>query len=211
MWIRKKIKKQAKNTLKHNYWRILGVMLILAFISGGLQLNLGQSRSESLPQNGAYFVEILSGDKLHPGKSNSDIVNEFLNSMAENSSASRPEQEYHPTRGVLSGLFNNVTVSNSFLFGFLNAINQMAFGDQIGAGIIILAGAGLMFILWLLVDNVLKVGRCRFFLETRSYYNRNIPSAVSLSGKEGWPGSLYHVFKMAVYILLGIYYYRRPY
>ena len=149
-------------------------MLILAFISGGLQLNLGQSRSESLPQNGASFAEILSGDKLHPGKSNSDIVNEFLNSLAENSSASRPEQEYHPTRGVLSGLFNNVTASNSFLFGFLNAINQMAFGDQIGAGIIILAGAGLMFILWLLVDNVLKVGRCRFFLETRSYYKTGI-------------------------------------
>ena len=178
MWKRKTLKKQAKNTLKHNYWRILGVMLIVAFIGGGLTFQVNLSPVSGQTANGQHFA----------GKSNSEIVNELLNYAREDSLLYEIGQSYHPTKGVLSGLFNNITASNSFLFGFLNALNQMIFGDRIGAGAIIFVGAVCMFFLWLLVGNVLEVGRCRFFLETRSYYKTGIGRLLMpFSVKKMWP------------------------
>ena len=64
---------------------------------------------------------------------------------------------------------NDITASGSFLFGALNAVNQMAFQGRVSAGAVIAFGALLTFCWWVLVGGVLPVGERRFFLESRVY------------------------------------------
>ena len=126
MWTRKDLKSRARQTIRNNYWRIIGAILIVAFICGDIHLNV----TDSLIRAG---------------------------------------ENYRPTRGVLAGVFNNIIRSQSFIYGFLNAMNQMIFKNRIGAGVIILIGAFFMFLFWFFVRNVISVGKCRFFLEARGY------------------------------------------
>ncbi len=123
MWTRKDIKKQARQTIRRSYWRIIAVILIVACVNGDIRLNVMDSLARA------------------------DL----------------------PDRGVLAGIVRHVVRSQSFVYGFLNAMNQMIFKNRIGAGAVILAGAFLMFLFWFFARNVLSVGRCRFFLETRGY------------------------------------------
>ncbi len=165
------LKKQARNTLRHNYWRAVGVILLLGFFTSGLRLDLS-TRLPSFEQS----VSIIEG-RADIGKTNSDIVNELLDFAREKSTFLQDlGEKYHPTAGVLSGIFNSITASGSLLFGLLNAFNQMLLGDRLGAGIVILIGTLLMFLLWFFVSNVLKVGQCRFFIQSRSYYKTGIGS-----------------------------------
>lgn len=76
---------------------------------------------------------------------------------------------FKPTRGILANLFNNITASESFIFGFLNSFNQLIFHEHIWASIIILLGAILTFFYWLFIRNVLIVGEKRFFLENHNH------------------------------------------
>lgn len=38
MWTRKALKKDARKNLKNNYWRLLGVSLLIAFVLGGMKM-----------------------------------------------------------------------------------------------------------------------------------------------------------------------------
>lgn len=38
MWNRKNLKKNGKKNLKKNYWRILGISLLVAFIASGMKV-----------------------------------------------------------------------------------------------------------------------------------------------------------------------------
>ena len=80
-----------------------------------------------------------------------------------------PEFFSSATKGVLGSLANNVSRSGSYLFGFLNAINQALFKDRIWASIIIIIGAVISLIYWIFVSKVLEVGLARFFLENKKY------------------------------------------
>ena len=50
----------------------------------------------------------------------------------------------------------------------------MIFQNKIGAGIVILIGVFISAVYWLLVSNVIVIGKCRFFLE-----NSNIRISIS--------------------------------
>ena len=101
-------------------------------------------------------------------ESNSDVVNEFLNSL-NNDEVKEPEFLTSATRGVIGSLVNNVSKSGSFLFGALNAINQALFKDRIWASAIIIVGAIISLFYWIFVSKVLEVGYARFFMENRKY------------------------------------------
>ena len=177
MWSTKNIKKQARTSLRQNYWRAVGVCLLALFLMGSLSFNLLHQRLSVFnadmkeDQQAAQQVPFGSINRFE-GKSNSEIVNEFLNGGEVQSDEAFLNQ--HPTRGVLAQFFNNVTESNSFAFGILNALNQLLFHDRIGAGIIIFLGAILGLLLWLFLSNVIVVGKARFYLENHRCYNTRI-------------------------------------
>lgn len=163
-WTRRNVKKSARQTLKRNYWQCLIVCVILFFFLGdftqSFQRNIRSGLLEGAPAGGVQTV------------TNSEIVNSVLNNIIGTATDyTRPPIRQN---GVLASLFNNVTLSGTFIFGILNSLNQSIFGDRIMSGIIILLGALIMFFFWLFGENVLRVGECRFFLDCQCGFETSI-------------------------------------
>ncbi|MDL2219135.1 DUF975 family protein [Ruminococcaceae bacterium OttesenSCG-928-O06] len=160
MWTRRQIKKQARGTFKGNYLRIAIVCLLLSIFAGAYSSNF--SAANTGQQQGTRI--------RFQGATSTDIVNQFVGNILEAEDPVIPLLEQNgATRGALAAVFNNVTRSGSFAFGTLNALNQFIFGDKIAPGIIILVGTAIMFLYWMLVGNILRVGECRFFMENHLY------------------------------------------
>lgn len=160
MWKLKELKKQSRGSLRRNYWRIVIICLAVTFLSGMFG-NFATISQNIQNENIASIVET----GRHEGKTNTQIIDEFLNG------GEVPEHHAAPqaSRGILAGFINNITKANSLPFGVLNAFNQFFFNDEIGVGITIAIGVLLGIVYWILVIKVLEVGRCRYFLETRTY------------------------------------------
>lgn len=149
---RKELKLKAKANFKRNYWKCFWVCIILTLLLGGTIITTLQDTTS---------FDHLSLNSLD-GKTNSQIVNEFLQGSSLNDVIENHE-------GVIGNVVNNVSQSGSFLFGILNALNQFLFQDHILAGVIILIGILIGIFYWIFIAKVLEVGRCRFFLENRIY------------------------------------------
>ncbi|NLW78150.1 MAG: DUF975 family protein [Ruminococcaceae bacterium] len=158
----KSIKKGARCALKHNYLRTVIVCLLLAFFAGAYSSILSGGGEDIV----GFSVRTAT---------NSDIIAAMVNQVAGDMDppvvGALPEVSVpiEATRGLLAGLFNNITKSGSFVFGILNAINQFLLGGRVLNGVIILIGAAITFLYWMFIGNVLRVGECRFFLENRNY------------------------------------------
>ncbi len=159
----KETKKQARQTLKKNYWRCVAITFFIAIILGSYKIT---EKHLITYQNNTFTIQ----NEPFTTSINSEIVNDTIEAIGNiNTSIS----SYKPTRGVLANVFNNITSSGNFIFGLLNSFNQLIFHERVWASIIILLGAILTFLYWFLIQNVLKVGEARFFLENRNYKKTN--------------------------------------
>ncbi len=152
-------KKKAKQVFKLNYWRCFAVCFIVTLLAGGTILSVQYPKSFEISSFPLHQID---------GKSNSQIVNEFINSVSVSN------DPIPKANGIIGNVFNNVSRSGSFLFGILNALNQFLFHDQVVAGIIIIVGVVISIFYWIFISKVLEVGRCRFFLENRIYSKTRI-------------------------------------
>ena len=157
MFNRASFKKRAKEAIYHNWKSCIIICFIYTILIGGTLISLNVRVTDN--KNEVINNEI---------ESNSDVVNEFLNSL-NNDEVKEPEFLTSATRGVIGSLVNNVSKSGSFLFGALNAINQALFKDRIWASAIIIVGAIISLFYWIFVSKVLEVGYARFFMENRKY------------------------------------------
>lgn len=166
MWKISEIKRKGRCAMKKNYWRILGISLLVAFLVSNLRLS---SHIDSATE---YFV---GGQFEMP--TNADIVNEWVENITDAGVYEQGtvlkylDEHYTPKKGVLARVYNRVTADRSVLYGVLNAANEMVFRDHFGQGVIILTGVGLLVLFMIFVTNVLQVGQCRFLLETQAYEN----------------------------------------
>lgn len=162
MWKVKDLKKSARSSLKHNYWRSVGVCLLVLFFMGGLTFRtIHSSISAVIPQarqtaENDYSVDRFGKDALY------EIIDNFSH---------RITPAVHPTRGALAVFFNDIVSADSFSVGILEALNQIIFQGRLGAGIIMLAGFLMLIFFKIFISNPITVGRARFFEETRTYYN----------------------------------------
>ncbi len=153
----KELKKQAKQSLKKNYWCCVAIAFFMAFVLGNLNVNSSLTIHENISQIARTHM---------PFNINSEIMQETIEKATH---VKEHITSYKPTRGILANVFNNITASGSFIFGVLNSFNQLIFHERVWASIIILLGAILSFLYWLFIRNVLIVGEARFFLENRNY------------------------------------------
>ena len=162
-----KIKKDAKQNLKHNYFKNVIIVFICTFlISGGISisskniLNIDFFKQEN--------IEILN----NKNKSNSEIIDELLEKTLE-------EKEYEEkiastyTHGILAILINEITATKSVLFSLLDSVNKLL-GGNFSVAMIILLGNFIAFIFRVFIFAVLEVGRNRYFLEQRRYLTTNV-------------------------------------
>lgn len=152
----KDLKKNAKQILKKNYWRIIAVVFFMALLLGSFNI-FTKSHLKLPPIN------------LHTQFSssiNSDIGRETIQRLRH---LQFDLSLYKPSRGILANIFNNVTSSGNFIFGLLNSFNQLVFHERIWSSILILLGAILSFFYWFFIRNVFIVGEKRFFLENKNH------------------------------------------
>lgn len=164
---RSTIKKTARKNVKRHYIRNILIVFFAAFIiNGGYLLNTDNLEiSEITFQDTTYEI---SGKK-----SNTEIISEFFSGKVQGNTEIKGGTNNY-TKGVLNVFINETTKSGSLLFGILNAFNQLYFHGRVSAFITILIFTALSFALFSLVQNIIVVGKNRYFLEQRKYKNTTV-------------------------------------
>ena len=158
---RKLYKKEGKNAFYRNWASCIIICFLATILVGGTIFTINKEFD--------YRTNIKSLDIRNiEGDSNSDIVNEFINGLRGSKPISNKFLNT-ATRGVIGTLSNSVSKTGSFLFGLLNALNELLFKDRIWPSVIIIVGAVISLFYWIFVSKVLEVGRARFFLENHRY------------------------------------------
>lgn len=160
---RTELKKRGKGAFYRNWKSCIAICFIYAILVGGTIISFKKEYDIDYRDNiKAININHLSGD------ANSEIVNEFIIGVM----GKQPKDNVlfnNATRGVIGTISNNISRSGSYLFGVLNAVNQVIFKDRIWASVIIIIGAILSLLYWIFVSKVIEVGKSRFFLENRRY------------------------------------------
>lgn len=154
MWKNKSLKKEAKNGLKKNYWKIVVVCLLIAFLSGTAIVTFN------------FNIEDINIIKEIP---NASILEKYLNFFMDAENTVKNTIANSATSGLIYNLFNNITKSDSVFFGIMNSVNQFVFNNRISAGILILVGLLIELLYIIFVRNVLEIGEARFLLESKNY------------------------------------------
>ncbi len=162
---KKELKKASQKILKRNYWRILALSFFIAFMVGNLNMNTSKSVHSNLDR-----ITSSTTQTIEPLTFN--FTKKTLNRLKENIMA------YKPNRGFLANLFNNLISSENFVSGLLNSLNQLFFHEKLKNGLIILLGALLSFLYWLIIKNTFYVCEARFFLENHNYEKTNFKRAL---------------------------------
>ena len=151
-------KQKARKNIRKNYGRCFAVCFIVTLLIGGTIITtIRDTKSTHIPTT-LNAIE---------NKSNSDIVNEFVNGVV-------PDYTFQDKNGVIGNILNNVSESGSLIFGVLNAMNQFFFQDHLLAGFIIVLGVLIGIFYRIFIASVIEVGSCRFFLENRLYSKTRI-------------------------------------
>ena len=164
MFSRSKLKRQGKSAFYRNWKSCILICFIYTILVGGTIISFNREFDFDYRDN----IKNININNIN-ADSNSDIVNEFLQGISGEEKKEESEFLTSATNGVFATLVNNVSRSGSYLFGFLNAINQMLFKDRIWASVIIIIGAVISLFYWIFVSKVLEVGQARFFLENKRF------------------------------------------
>lgn len=172
-WNRKRFKNDAKVTIKKNYRVLLVVCILLMLVSNDFS-----STKEQL--SGVIKTDAEETDSVGrlSGNTNSRALNDFLNGVDKATKAKdnvvEKVEAYHPTRGVLAGLFNSATGAGGLSTSILNSANKIFFQGKLGAGLIIILASLLKLCFFAFISQVLVVGGRRIFLESRRYYKTEV-------------------------------------
>lgn len=172
-WQRKELKKTARETLKRNRINIIIVCFIIAAIASGYTfstLGLGlEPESETIvspPKVSSGVVEVIQNIQAIEGEE--ARINDYLMDKLDKKFTLKSA-----TGGFIGTILNNAGGNKSFLVGLLNTINKFVFDGRILEGTIMAMSTVIVLLFWIFVQNILKVGECRFFLETKEYTKSN--------------------------------------
>ncbi|MDE5539875.1 MAG: DUF975 family protein [Bacilli bacterium] len=191
---RSEFKKRGKSAFYRNWKSCIAICFIFTILVGGTIVSFNKS-FELNPSDINYLdnIKYIRLNRIN-ADTNSEIVNEFITGVM----GKEPKENIifnNATRGVIGTISNNVSKSGSYLFGVLNAINQVLFKDRIWASVIIIVGAILSLIYWIFVSKVLEVARARFFLESRKYTKTK-------ANKLAWPYRVKRTLRIAWAMLI---------
>lgn len=197
MWKRSELKKNGRNHLKKNFWRIVGISLLIAFIANGMKVTQHIDNAALYFANGRFDMP-----------SNAQIMNDWYFSLRQGDAPQSSHlleilgETYTPKRGVLAHFYNRMTQDKSALYGFVNAMNDIFLKKQATQGAIILTGVILLILFLVLISNVLVVGQCRFLLENRTYQQSRIGRLLFPWRVKRWRRTVFTMFKRSFLIFL---------
>ena len=190
--VRTEIRREAWKNLKRKYYlNILITFIVSIIIAGGYQFAT-QSNGSEIDIKGAgditdntltttanvlksedYFLINGFGGKS-TNSSNAMIVQQFVRNVFGIKDVPNPDEVSYTSTdyygGVASIFVNEMTGSQSFIFGIVNGLNQLIFKGKIANSIIIFIFSIISIFIFVFVKNVIVVGNNRYFLEQRRYH-----------------------------------------
>ena len=190
--VRTEIRREAWKNLKRKYYlNILITFIVSIIIAGGYQFAT-QSNGSEIDIKGAgditdntltttanvlksedYFLINGFGGKS-TNSSNAMIVQQFVRNVFGIKDVPNPDEVSYTSTdyygGVASIFVNEMTGSQSFIFGIVNGLNQLIFKGKIANSIIIFIFSIILIFIFVFVKNVIVVGNNRYFLEQRRYH-----------------------------------------
>jgi len=172
--VRIDILKEALKNLKRKYYlNILVIFVASIIINGGYNfVTQGRSLSDTKPGKIVNTVETLEEEKSSANDdqmTNAEILIDVINTILDQNGVTNPfdadtkSEKYYS--GVLSVFVNEITGSQSFIFGILNGLNHLLFKGNVSNSIIIFIFAVLSLLFFLFVKNVITTGKNRYYLE----------------------------------------------
>lgn len=197
MWKIRELKRNGKKNFRKNFWRVVGICLLVGFIANGMRVTHHVDNAAKHFIGGRFELptnaQIMNDFYLNIRQRNAPEYNETLELLGE---------IYSPKKGALAHIYNRMTESKSVLYGFVNAMDEILFNDQATQGIVILSGVVILLIFLAFISNVLIVGQCRFLLENRSYQEVKLGRLLFPWRVRRWRKTAFTMFERSVLIFL---------
>ena len=174
---RKSIKKNARIAFLKNYFSCIIVTFIAVTVLGGgyfYSTNNTSNLNVEPTQENIAVQEDLPQNNIK--ESNSDIVNKFLKLVfADNEKAQNLDEKYSNqyNKGIVSTILNEMG-NGKITVGVMNSVSILLSGDAYHNFALSLYAPLLQILLFFLIKQVIIVGKIRFFLEDRRYYETKI-------------------------------------
>ena len=172
-----------KNLRRRYFINILVVFIVAVVVNGGYNLTTGRlDEKSSIPTSQTALTTAVSVTNevrqnstmgLDIDLSNASIIRKFIfnvfdiNEISDPDSIKKSSAKYYS--GVASVFVNEITGSQSFIFGILNGLNELIFKGRVASSVVIFIFALLSIALFIFVKNVIITGQIRYFLEQRRY------------------------------------------
>ena len=158
------IKKDARKSLKHHLFiSILVCFVVTIIVSSGYKFNTSGHVSSNDPVTNSITRVFIDTN-------NFNTIEKFVKRTSVYTKISSVTN-YKSTRGVLSVFFNQITGTGSIVIGILNANNQFFFHNSLPSIIIFSTGILIYIMIFIFIQNIIIVGKNRYFLEHRKYQN----------------------------------------
>lgn len=179
---RKSIRHEGLKNLKRRYYLNVIIAFIVAvivnggyhFATSGLQpgdaqlgnLSVIEKEQDAIKEKRDFVMN-------HAGSiSNAEITMDFLSELFDFNNVLTTEGKDTSNvfyAGVASVFVNEITGSQSFIFGVLNGLNQLIFKGKIANSVIIFIFSFFSILIFIFVKNVIIIGKIRYYLEQRRY------------------------------------------
>lgn len=197
MWNINELKRNAKKSLRKNFWRILGICLLVGFIATGMRVTHHVDNATKHFIGGRFELP-----------TNAQIMNELYQDIRQrnapeyNQTLEQLGQVYSPKKGAFAHIYNRMTEDRSVLYGFVNAMDDILLKDKSTQGIVILSGVVILLLFLAFISNILLVGQCRFLLENRSYQQVKLGRLLFPWRVRRWGKTAFTMFERSFFIFL---------
>lgn len=184
MWKRKELKKQAKQTIKKNYWTAVVVCFLIAILTGefGASINGNSAKEESLSpdyaimQNQLIMNEQIKQEEVQKVQEKQQKVEEFKNSLTD--------MQLRVANGVNTNI-NSMTRSQKYIFKIWDAIKLfMANQTVLAVGLVIASIIAILYLI--LIAEPLIVAERKYFLTARDGENTRMGVMKEIFRRGSW-------------------------
>lgn len=184
MWKRKELKKQAKQTIKKNYWTAVVVCFLIAILTGefGASINGNSAKEESLSpdyaimQNQLIMNEQIKQEEVQKVQERQQKIEEFKNSLTD--------MQLGIANGVNTNI-NSMTRSQKYIFKIWDAIKLfMANQTVLAVGLILASITAILYLI--LIAEPLIVAERKYFLTARKGENTRMGVMKEIFRRGSW-------------------------
>ena len=189
---RKEMKRRGRRSLKGHYLLFVAACLLAALISAEFKGSLSAVEAQTYVDPSLEENVVWHGWDINLG----DALGSLFPAGGE-----EDNPVFGRTRGVLASVVNLLS-GGSILATLAAAAGSLLGSENAGILLLVLAGAVVMFLFWLLIQNVYPVVLRRAFLEGRTYEKVPLQRFLYLLRVKKWLRVAWAMFVRAVFYLL---------